>query len=152
MCLITGKREKYTNEERIANAVEEARRRDEHEKKNTGNYTKIFLLGEEQLKEYRKYYDYATELYNAAPRTDNAMGRGSKEAPAYLNYFRDGRGSEGRKRREEKENNLKNNSRMMREGENRPKANQTQTSFLSQNKRVSSAKNRREKKEKRVVY
>ena len=42
--MLTGKRKKFTPEERIINSVEQARRRDEHEKKNSGQYTKVFLL------------------------------------------------------------------------------------------------------------
>lgn len=81
------------------------------------------------------------------------MSKGLKEAPAYNHYFLEGRLSEGHKKKDEKENKLKNQSRVMREGreENR-KQNNTQTSFLSQNKRVSSAKPRREKKERKVVF
>lgn len=33
-----------------------------------GNFRKIFVRSEEQFQEYRKYYDYAEELYIASNR------------------------------------------------------------------------------------
>lgn len=146
--MMSGKRKKYSPEERQALLIEEARRRDEYEKAHLGRFTKIFILGEDQLAEYRKYYDFAMELFHAAPK-DNAsvvVGRG-KEAPYHF-YFEP--------RRHNKENLMKNNSRLMRESKENEgctsKSGQTQVSFMSAsvNKRASSAKGRKEKK--KVVY
>lgn len=36
-----------------------------------GRFTKIFLKNEEQLEEYKKYYDFAMEIYQACPKLDN---------------------------------------------------------------------------------
>jgi tubulin polyglutamylase TTLL6/13 len=44
--MMSGKRKKYTPEERQALIIEEARRRDEYEKQHMGRFTKIFILGE----------------------------------------------------------------------------------------------------------
>lgn len=44
--------------------MEEARRRDDHESNNLGGYTKIFMTSQEQFMQYKKYYDFAIELYN----------------------------------------------------------------------------------------
>lgn len=142
--MMSGKRKKYSPEERQALLIEEARRRDEHEKAHLGRFTKIFILGEEQLADYRKYYDFAMELFNSAPR-DNAslvVPRG-REAP-YNFYF-----EPRRPQRQEKENLMKNNSRLARDSkENEGKCGQTQVSFMSAsvNKRASSAKGKKEKR------
>jgi hypothetical protein len=42
--MMSGKRKKYGAEERVGLGMEEARRRDEHERSNMGRYTKIFML------------------------------------------------------------------------------------------------------------
>ena len=62
--MLSGKRKKYTPEERNILAMEEARRRDDHESNNLGGYTKIFMTSQEQFVQYKKYYDFAIELYN----------------------------------------------------------------------------------------
>lgn len=63
--MISGKRKKYTAEERRVNCIEEARKRDEHEAKNMGRFTKIFLLSEQQMQEHKKYYDFSMELHQS---------------------------------------------------------------------------------------
>jgi|688.fasta_scaffold184783_3 hypothetical protein len=68
---MSGKRKKYTPEERQALIIEEARKRDEYEKNHLGRYTKIFIINEDQFKSYKKYYDYSTELYLATPKPEN---------------------------------------------------------------------------------
>ena len=62
--MMSGKRKKYTPEERKAMVIEEARKRDEHQKDNLGRYTKIFILNENQLAQYKKYYDYSMQMFN----------------------------------------------------------------------------------------
>lgn len=47
--MVSGKRRKYTPEERIALSLEESKRRDEHEASHMGRFTKIFMLNEEQF-------------------------------------------------------------------------------------------------------
>ena len=94
------------------------------------------------------------ELYNSTPKPENAsvvVSRGRELAP-YNYYFE----PKQRHRKEEKENNMKNNSRLMRESKENEgftsKSGQTQVSFMSAsvNKRASSAKGKREKR--KVVY
>lgn len=153
--MMSGKRKKYTPEERQALIIEEARRRDEYEKQHLGRFTKIFILNEDQLADYKKYYDFSMEIYNSTPKPENAsvvVSRG-KELAAYNYYYEP---KPQRHRREEKENNMKNNSRIMRESKENEgftsKSGQTQVSFMSAsvNKRASSAKGKRDKR--KVVY
>ncbi len=122
-----------------------------------GRFTKIFILGEEQLSDYKKYYDFSMELYNSSPKPENAsvvVSRGRELAP--YNYYYHQEPRQQQRRREEKENNMKNNSRLMRESKDNEgftsKSGQTQVSFMSAsvNKRASSAKGKREKR--KVVY
>jgi tubulin polyglutamylase TTLL6/13 len=47
--MLTGKRKKYSNEERKIYMIEEAKKRDDYERDNLGGFTKIFLLSEEQM-------------------------------------------------------------------------------------------------------
>ena len=61
--MVTGKRKKYTPEERIILSLEETKKRNQYEAKNMGHYTKIFITDEEQFKTYKKYYDFAMELH-----------------------------------------------------------------------------------------
>ena len=76
----------------------------------------------------------------------------SKDIPSYNNYF-EPKITKEKTKKQDKEN-MKNNSRIARDkDDNMSRSNQTQTSFIgSTNKRVSSAKSRQEKKEKKVVY
>ena len=77
----------------------------------------------------------------------------SKEMPSYNNYF-EPKITKEKTKKQDKEN-MKNNSRIGRDKDkdDMSRSNQTQTSFIgSTNKRVSSAKSRQEKKEKKVVY
>lgn len=89
--MMSGKRKKYTPEERIALSIEQSKKRDEHQKDNLGRYTKIFMLNEAQFNEYKKFYDFSMEIYNTTAKLQNnpsMMFRNSnKEVPAYNNYF-----------------------------------------------------------------
>ena len=57
--MVSGKRKKYSNEERKVFMAEEAQKRNDYEEKNLGQFKKIFLTSETQMKDYIKYYDYA---------------------------------------------------------------------------------------------
>ena len=57
--MVTGKRKKYSNEERRNIMNEYARKRNMFEKDHLGAFTKIFLLNEDQMNDYRKYYDFS---------------------------------------------------------------------------------------------
>jgi hypothetical protein len=79
----------------------------------------------------------------------------SKEFPTYNTYF-EPKPPKERARKQEKEN-VKNNSRIGKESRDNDimsRSSQNQMSFVSSNtnKRVSSAKSRQDKKEKKVVY
>jgi tubulin polyglutamylase TTLL6/13 len=62
--MVTGKRKKYTPEERLIIMREEAKRRNDYERKNMGGFEKIFLLNEEQFLQYKKFYDFSMEVYS----------------------------------------------------------------------------------------
>lgn len=149
--MMSGKRKKYSPEERQALLIEEARKRDEYEKAHLGRFAKIFILNEDQLADYRKYYDFSMELFNSSPK-DNASMVVPKGREAPYNFYFEPR----RHHRPEKENLMKNNSRLMRDSKENEgftsKSGQTQVSFMSAsvNKRASSAKGKKEKK--KVVY
>ena len=70
--MMSGKRKKYTPQERQALTVEQARRRDQYEKQHLGRFTKIFILNEDQLSDYKRFYDFSMELYNSTPKPENA--------------------------------------------------------------------------------
>ena len=95
------------------------------------------------------------ELYNSQKVEGNVSVMFSKplskEMPTYNNYFEP---KPKEKTKKQDKENFKNNSRIAREkDDNMSRSNQTQTSFIgATNKRVSSAKSRQEKKEKKVVY
>ena len=157
---MSGKRKKYTPEERQHLAAEEARKRNQYESHNLGRYTKIFILCQEQFNDYKKFYDYALELFNTSQKVQ-ANGsvmfnkQVSKEIPSYNNYFEPKVHKERAKKQEKQ--NIKNNSRIGKEHKDQDavtRAGQTQMSFSSSatNKRANSAKSRPDKKEKRVVY
>jgi len=65
--MVTGKRKKYTMEERKILMQEQMKKRNEHEEKvlSTGRngYKKIFLLSKEQMKQYEPFYNFAEQLY-----------------------------------------------------------------------------------------
>lgn len=69
--MMSGKRKKYTPEERAANVIEENKKRNQHQANNLGRFTKIFILNEDQLNQHKKYYDFAMELYNTSPKQEN---------------------------------------------------------------------------------
>lgn len=54
--MMSGKRKKYTLEERRILMREEAERRNEYEKNNLGRFKKIFILNQDQFLEYKKFY------------------------------------------------------------------------------------------------
>ena len=54
--MMSGKRKKYTLEERRILMKEEAERRNEYEKNNLGRFNKIFILNQDQFLEYKKFY------------------------------------------------------------------------------------------------
>lgn len=92
------------------------------------------------------------ELFNSSPKDNTSIvATKGKEAP-YNFYYEPKRHN----RRDEKENLMKNNSRLMRDSKENEgftsKSGQTQVSFMSAsvNKRASSAKGKKEKK--KVVY
>jgi hypothetical protein len=93
------------------------------------------------------------DLYNSTPKPENASVVVSRSQQAPYNHYYE---PKQRHRREEKENNMKNNSRLMRDSKDNEgftsKSGQTQVSFMSAsvNKRASSAKGKREKR--KVVY
>lgn len=39
--------------------IEQAKVRDEYESENFGGFTKVFMLSEEQMNEYKKFYDFS---------------------------------------------------------------------------------------------
>ena len=126
-----------------------------------GKYTKIFIVNEQQFNDYKQYYDYAVELQNLTQKIENNSSTlfqnrptFNKETPSYNNYFEPKIVKEKGNRKVEKEN-LKNNSRSGKEiMESGGRVGQSQVSFSGSNagKRVSSAKSRQEKKERKVVY
>ena len=61
---MSGKRKKYTAEERKILMKEEAQKRNEYEKKNMGAFEKIFIKNQEQFQQYKKYYDFAMDVYD----------------------------------------------------------------------------------------
>lgn len=90
--MMTGKRRRYTNEERKNYMNEEARKRDKYEANNMGNYTKIFVLNEEQMLDYHKYYEYAFELHNQSKANSLVSITPSSSVtqyPYYRHYFDD---------------------------------------------------------------
>ena len=62
--MMSGKRKKYTAEERKILMKEEAQKRNEYEKKNMGAFEKIFIKNQEQFQQYKKYYDFAMDVYD----------------------------------------------------------------------------------------
>ena len=54
--MMSGKRKKYTLEERRILMREEAERRNEYEKNNLGRFKKIFILNQDQFLEYKRFY------------------------------------------------------------------------------------------------
>lgn len=54
--MITGKRIKYTQDERQYLMQKYAKIRDDHEKDNMGGFTKIFCKSQQQMLKYGKYY------------------------------------------------------------------------------------------------
>ena len=62
--MMSGKRKKYTAEERKILMKEEAQKRNEYEKKNMGAFKKIFIKNPEQFQQYKKYYDFAMDVYD----------------------------------------------------------------------------------------
>jgi hypothetical protein len=54
--MMSGKRKKYTLEERRILMKEEAERRNEYEKNNLGRFKKIFILNQDQFLEYKRFY------------------------------------------------------------------------------------------------
>ena len=50
--MVSGKRKKYSNEERKNHMNEEAKKRNAYEQEHLGGFTKIFVLNEEQMNEY----------------------------------------------------------------------------------------------------
>ena len=71
--MMSGKRKKYTPEEKQALIIEQARKRDQYEKDHLGRFTKIFMLNEDQLADYKKYYDFSMEIYNSSPKENASM-------------------------------------------------------------------------------
>jgi hypothetical protein len=68
-----------------------------------GRFTKIFILGEEQMKNYKHYYDFAVDLYNATPKMENGSIVAKpfiKDYVAYNNYF-EARTSDVKKRKKD---------------------------------------------------
>ena len=114
--MMTGKRKKYTPEEKIAQSIEESKKRDEHQRDNLGRYAKIFMLNETQFNQYKKFYDFSMEIYNSSDKLQNnpsMMFRNSnKEVAPYNNYFEPK--TKQKTKKQEKEN-LKNNSRTINE-------------------------------------
>lgn len=110
------------------------------------------------MKNYKPYYDFAVDIYNATPKIENGSIVAKpliKDYVSYNNYF-DVKTSDAKKRKkDEKQNSMRNNSKIITNKEHESLANlsrsgQNQMSFSSNsmNKRVSSAKNKREKDKK----
>ena len=62
--MMSGKRKKYTIEERRILMKEEAEKRNEYEKNNMGAFKKIFILNQEQFLDYKRFYEFSMEVYN----------------------------------------------------------------------------------------
>lgn len=89
--MVTGKRKKYSNQERKAYMIEQARKRDEYQSKNLGGFTKIFMLSEEQMNDHKKFYDYAYQLFNSTSQISSTSTFGTISNPYYYykHYFDD---------------------------------------------------------------
>lgn len=69
---------------------EQARQRNMYEEENMGNYTKIFVLSEQQMLDYRSYYEYAFELHNQNQTSSLVSITPSSSVtqyPYYRHYF-----------------------------------------------------------------
>lgn len=88
--MVSGKRRKYTNEERKLHMNEEAKKRDAYEADHIGGYTKIFLISEDQLLENKKFYDYAYELYNSVGANSMSTYAPTSQYPLYKHYYDEG--------------------------------------------------------------
>lgn len=53
-----------------------------------GRFTKIFMLNEDQLADYKKFYDFSMELYNSSPKENASMliPKGRESAPYNFYY------------------------------------------------------------------
>jgi hypothetical protein len=54
-----------------------------------GAFTKIFLLSEQQMNEYKHYYDYSFEVFNATGQvsTVSPLSTAVNPFPFYKHYF-----------------------------------------------------------------
>ena len=66
---------------------EYSRKRDTFEKNNLGNFRKIFLLCEEQMNDFQKYYDYSFELHNGSFSKNFSTVTPVTQFPFYKHYF-----------------------------------------------------------------
>ena len=85
--MITGKRKKYSTEERKSMMVEEAKKRNIFEDNHMGAYKKIFLLHQEQMNQYQKYYEYAFEIYQQNSNNHFQNFTPVLQFPFYKHYF-----------------------------------------------------------------
>ena len=85
--MVSGKRKKFSNEERKIYMAEEAQKRNYCEEENLGKFKKIFLHSEDQMKEYIKYYDYAFEIFNGGQKSLTNVTPVT-QYPFYKYYFK----------------------------------------------------------------
>lgn len=68
--------------------IEQARKRDQYQMENIGGFTKIFMLSQEQMNQYKKYYDYAFELQGMQTSLSSINNFSSiNQFPYYKHYF-----------------------------------------------------------------
>jgi hypothetical protein len=82
--MISGKRKKFNLEERVQAVQYFAKERDKYESEHLGGFRKIFVTSEEQFQEYRKFYEFAEELYIDRNRL---LGAGSNYSSHYFLPF-----------------------------------------------------------------
>ena len=88
--MVTGKRKKYSNQERKAYMIEQARKRDQYESENLGGFTKIFMVSEDQMNQHKKFYDYAYEIYNSQSQLSSMTNFSTvNQYMYYKHYFED---------------------------------------------------------------
>ena len=54
-----------------------------------GGFTKIFLLSEEQMGEYRKFYDFSYEMHNSVGNNSISSYVPASQYPMYKHYYDD---------------------------------------------------------------
>lgn len=167
--MMSGKRKKYTMEERKILMKEQAERRNEYQKNNMGSFTKIFILSQEQFLNYKKYYDFAMEVYENLGKNESfpAYQKPNINPLIFYNNYFDSEvlsSHQGTKQKRPKDREsikkptqpsrqIKLNDSSSFQRTNKLSSTQQGSLYSSQTaNRVTSAKTRNQKKERRVVY